>query len=96
MVCPLMRDLIPVTVVAVETHGAASFYASHKSGEHIAIPNINTIAKSMGAKKISKLTFELSRQHPGDVKAILVSDAQAANATWRFAGYQHLCLINCR
>ena len=74
--------------MGVETHGAASFHASHTAGEHIAIPQIDTIAKSLGAKKISKITFDLSRQHPGHVSAMLVSDAQAANATWRFAGKQ--------
>jgi L-serine/L-threonine ammonia-lyase len=76
--------------VAVETHGAASFHASHVANKHIAIPEINTIAKSLGAKKISKLTFNLSREHSGHVNAIPVSDAQAANATWRFAG-TNLC-----
>jgi L-serine/L-threonine ammonia-lyase len=73
-------------VVGVETHGAASFYASHTAGEHVGIPEIDTIAKSLGAKKISKFTYDLSRRHSGHVSAVLVSDAQAANATWRFAG----------
>ena len=72
--------------MAVETHGAASFHASHVAGENVAIPQIDSIAKSLGAKKISKLTFDLSQKHPGRVGAMLVSDAQAANATWRFAG----------
>lgn len=75
-----------VTVVSVETYGAASFHAAHTAGEHVGIPQIDTIAKSLGAKKISKLTYDLSRQHPGHVSAVLVSDAQAANATCRFAG----------
>jgi L-serine/L-threonine ammonia-lyase len=74
-----------VAVVAVETHGAASFYAAHTTGKHVGIEKIDTIAKSLGATKISKLTFDLSRQHQGHVSSMLVSDAQAANATWRFA-----------
>jgi L-serine/L-threonine ammonia-lyase len=71
--------------VGVETYGAASFHASYIANEHVEIPRIDTIAKSLGAKKISKVTYDLSRQHPGHVSAMLVSDAQAANATWRFA-----------
>jgi L-serine/L-threonine ammonia-lyase len=83
---PNLLRLIKVTVVAVETHGAGSFYASYTAGEHVSIPAITSIAKSLGAKKISKLTYDLSRQHAGHVSSMLVSDAQAANATWRFAG----------
>jgi L-serine/L-threonine ammonia-lyase len=71
--------------VGVETYGAASFHASYTANEHVEIPRIDTIAKSLGAKKISKVTYDLSRQHPGHVSAMLVSDTQAANATWRFA-----------
>jgi L-serine/L-threonine ammonia-lyase len=79
--------------VAVETNGAASFYASHVAKEHVAISEITSIAKSLGAKKISKITFDLSQQHPGHVNAMLVSDAQAANATWRFAsGDDFVCI----
>jgi L-serine/L-threonine ammonia-lyase len=76
-----------VTVVGVETHGSASFHAAWKAGEHVGIPEINTIAKSLGAKKISSITFNLMKHHRGHVKAMVVSDAQAANASWRFAGH---------
>ena len=76
-----------MAVIAVETHGSGSFYASHVSGKHVAIPKLDTIAKSLGAKKISKITFDLSRQHPGTVQALLVSDAQAADSACRFAGF---------
>jgi L-serine/L-threonine ammonia-lyase len=74
-----------VAVVAVETHGAASFHASYTAKQHISIPKLDTIAKSLGAKKISKITFDLAMKHNGHVRAILVSDAQAANASWKFA-----------
>jgi L-serine/L-threonine ammonia-lyase len=74
-----------VAVVAAETQGAASFHASFTAKEHISIPKIDTIAKSLGAKKISKITFDLAMKHPGHVSAMLVSDAQAANASWKFA-----------
>ena len=82
----IVRSDCVVAVIAVETHGAGSFYASHVSGKHVSIPKIDTIAKSLGAKKISKITFNLSRQHPGLVQAILVSDAQAADSACRLAG----------
>jgi L-serine/L-threonine ammonia-lyase len=74
--------------VGVETYGAASFHEAWKAGEHVGIPELDTIAKSLGAKKISKLTFDLMKRHPGCVSAVTVSDAQAANASWRFAGYR--------
>jgi L-serine/L-threonine ammonia-lyase len=77
---------LKVGVVGVETHGAASFHASFVAGQHVAIPEISSIAKSLGAKKISKITYDLCRQHPGYVNTMVVSDAQAANASWRFAG----------
>ena len=76
-----------MSVVGVETHGAASFYAAHTAGKYIGIDKIDTIAKSLGAKKISKLTFDLSQRHPGHVASMLVTDTQAANATWRFASH---------
>lgn len=80
--------------MAVETYGAASFHASYVAGQLVAIPEIKTIALSLGAKRISKITFDLSRQHTGHVSAMLVSDTQAANATWRFAskGSLSVCL----
>ena len=80
-----LSELTPVPVVAVETTGAGSFHASHVAGQLVGIPEITSIAKSLGAKKISQLTFDLAQQHSGLVNSVLVSDAQAANATWRFA-----------
>jgi L-serine/L-threonine ammonia-lyase len=82
-----------VGVVGVETHGAASFHAAHTTGKHIGIEKIDTIAKSLGAKKISKLTFDLSQQHRGHVASMLVTDAQAAKATWRFASRPCITLL---
>jgi L-serine/L-threonine ammonia-lyase len=78
-------ELISVAVVAVETTGAGSFHAAHVAGKLVGIPEITSIAKSLGAKKISRLTFDLAQQHGGPVQSVLVSDVQAANATWRFA-----------
>ena len=72
--------------MGVETEGSASFWAAHEAGELVGIPEINTIAKSLGARKISRATFNLMIRHPGHVSAMVVSDAQAANASWRFAG----------
>jgi len=79
-----------VAVVGVETHGAASFHTAWKTGELVGIPEINTIAKSLGAKTISRITFDLMKRHPGHVNAMVVSDGQAANASWRFAGLTFL------
>jgi L-serine/L-threonine ammonia-lyase len=78
--------LIVVSVVGVETEGAASFNASFKAKQHIPIPELTSAAKSLGAKKISKLTFELFMRHPGHVNSVLVTDAQAAMGAVKFAG----------
>jgi L-serine/L-threonine ammonia-lyase len=87
-------DIVPsgltlVPVVAVETTGAGSFHAAYTAGQLVGIPAITSLAKSLGAKKISQITFNLAQQHAGPVKSILVSDTQAANATWRFASTIH-------
>jgi L-serine/L-threonine ammonia-lyase len=82
----LKGNLLLVAVVGVETEGAASFNASFKARQHISIPVLTSAAKSLGAKKISKMTFDLFMQHPGHVNSLLVTDAQAAMGAVHFAG----------
>jgi len=83
--------LTVVAVVGVETDGAASFNASFKSKQHISVPALTSAAKSLGAKQISALTFELFMRHPGFVNSVLVTDAQAAMGAVKFAGtYIHM------
>ncbi|KAF8936940.1 hypothetical protein BGZ58_003497 [Dissophora ornata] len=71
-----------VPVLAVETHGANSFQQSVLAGELITLPAITSIATSLGAKKASAKSLELSLVHP--VVPFAVSDAMAAGACLQF------------
>lgn len=72
----LRRHGLDAPVIAVETHGAASFHDSIQAGEPVTLRAITTIALTMGAKRVADRALELARQHP--VEPILVSDRAAA------------------
>lgn len=71
------------TVLAVETIGADSLHASVQAGEHVTIPEMTSIATSLGACRVAEQTWKWS-QHP-NMKSIVVSDADAAISCVRFA-----------
>lgn len=71
-----------VTVVAVETEGAASLNGSVRAGRQIELENISSIATSLGAKKVCNRSFELLKEHP--VQSVVVSDALAVRACMSF------------
>ena len=80
----LRRNAMPdVPVLAVETMGAHSLWASLQAGRHLEIEDITSVATSLGAKKVAEAAFTLSRQHP--VISRCVSDAQAIDACLKFA-----------
>ncbi len=70
-------------ILAVETEGAASFYQSVKQQALISLDRIDTVATSLGAKRVSKKALENAR----DFKIIphLVTDEAAIDACLRFA-----------
>lgn len=71
-------------VLAVETHGAESFYLSVKAGKNIIMDHMNSIATSLQAPFVTKETLEFGLGgHP--TKNVLVTDAEAANACVQFA-----------
>ncbi len=72
-----------VPVIAVETEGAASLHAAMRAGEPVTLPEIATVASSLGAKRIAQPAFDWTRRH--DVRSVLVSDTQAVDACRRFA-----------
>eukprot|EP01101_Sappina_pedata_P006630 TRINITY_DN334_c0_g1_i1.p2 TRINITY_DN334_c0_g1~~TRINITY_DN334_c0_g1_i1.p2 ORF type:complete len:321 (-),score=106.58 TRINITY_DN334_c0_g1_i1:59-1021(-) len=72
-----------VAVVAVETEGAASFYASVKAGQVVSLSSITSIAKSLGALRVSKESLEWTSRL--QVINCLVSDKNAVDACLRFA-----------
>ena len=72
-----------VPVIAVETTGAASFSAAIAAGEVVTLPEITSIATTLGAKRVAQRAFDLSRQHP--VFSVTVTDRQATDACVSFA-----------
>jgi threonine dehydratase len=73
-----------VPLLAVETHGANSFQQSVLAGELVTLPKITSIATTLGAKRVSAKSLELSMVHP--VAPFGVSDAMASSACWQFLG----------
>ncbi|KAG0307380.1 hypothetical protein BGZ98_000406 [Dissophora globulifera] len=71
-----------VPLLAVETHGANSFQQAVLAGELVTLPKITSIAATLGAKRVSAKSLELSLVHP--VIPFAVSDAMAASACWQF------------
>nr|VFJ59726.1 MAG: L-serine ammonia-lyase [Candidatus Kentron sp. DK] len=71
-----------VTVVAVETEGAASFHGSIRAGHRIELDKITSIATSLGAKMVCERAFELAGTHP--MRSAVVTDAAAVSACERF------------
>ncbi|MFT6704190.1 MAG: L-serine/L-threonine ammonia-lyase, partial [Gammaproteobacteria bacterium] len=76
------NNLAAVPVVAVETSGAASMNAAMRKGELVTLDSIDTIANTLGAKRVAEAAFEASQEF--NVSSVVVSDKQALNACYRF------------
>lgn len=72
-----------VPVYAVETEGAASFARAKECGEVVEIDAIKTVAKSLGARAVSKKAVEWAKIHP--VYSKVVTDKAAIHATKQFS-----------
>ncbi|KAF9185577.1 hypothetical protein BGZ51_002561 [Haplosporangium sp. Z 767] len=70
-----------VPILAVETHGANSFQASVLAGGLVTLPKITSVATTLGAKRCSAKSLELSLVHP--VIPFAVSDAMAVSSCWK-------------
>ncbi|KAI9204806.1 threonine dehydratase [Polychytrium aggregatum] len=84
----LAKHQLPQTLVAaVETDGAASWRAAQDQGlvEPVAISEISTIAKTLGARAVSAGVLKLARAHPAGVVSVLVSDRAAVQSCLIFA-----------
>jgi L-serine/L-threonine ammonia-lyase len=69
-------------IVAVETFGAASFHGSIVNNERIELEAIETIATSLGAKKIAAEAFEQAKQF--NITPFLVRDKDTVQAMFSF------------
>lgn len=71
-----------IPILAVETKGADSFRAAFLANKHVGIDSINSIATSLGAKKIAKRAFELLNEHR--IISHVVTDDDAVNGCYNF------------
>jgi L-serine/L-threonine ammonia-lyase len=71
-----------VPVIAVETAGADSYARSVAAGERIELPRIDSIATSLGARRVSERAFALAGEYP--IRPVVVSDDEAVQACLRF------------
>lgn len=79
-----------VPLYGVETKGAASLAATVKAGKLVALPKIDTLATSLGAKMITPKLFEWTKMHT--IIPITVSDADAVHAVQWFLD-DHFVLV---
>lgn len=77
-----------VTVFTAETSGAASFAESVKAGKLITLDKIDTIALSLGARRVADQAFEWTHKH--SITPLVVSDAQAIDAVFQFIDDQRI------
>ncbi|GAB0134085.1 hypothetical protein EsDP_00002470 [Epichloe bromicola] len=81
-------------VVGVETLGADSMSASLKANAHITLPEITSIATSLGCSRVSAETWKWC-QYP-NTHSLVVTDADAAISCVRFADdARHLVEVSC-
>ncbi len=71
-----------VPVLAVETTGAASLHAALQAGHPVELERIDSVATSLGAKRVADQALACARQHP--VHSHVVSDRAALEACERF------------
>ena len=80
----------PVRVLAVETRGADSLASSLEAGQHITLPGITSMAKTLGAVRVAPRAFEYAQSRPDIVRSIVLSDAHAAMGCWELADRERI------
>lgn len=82
--------LAETAILAVETEGAASLAGAIGAGEPVTLERIDSIASSLGARRVADEAFAWTRRRP--VTPVVVSDADAVRACARFAD-DHLTFV---
>lgn len=77
------NDWNDVPVIAVETEGAASLAASVAAGKLVTLERIDTVAGTLGAKRIAAKAFEWTQSHT--IIPATVTDRAAVRASRTFA-----------
>jgi L-serine/L-threonine ammonia-lyase len=78
-----------VSVVAVETEGAASLAASLAAGELVTLPSITSQATTLGARRVAEQAFKYASTHP-NVHSAVLTDAEAAMGCVRLADSERI------
>uniref|UniRef100_A0A060TBG1 L-serine ammonia-lyase n=1 Tax=Blastobotrys adeninivorans TaxID=409370 RepID=A0A060TBG1_BLAAD len=73
-----------VPVIAVETEGAPTLHKSIEAGKNIVLPEIKTVATSLGAAYVTKTTLD-NAMNKSQTKSVLVTDKEATSAVYQFA-----------
>jgi L-serine/L-threonine ammonia-lyase len=84
-----------VAVVAVETNGAASFHGAWQSSppaRDYTIPSIDTIATSLGARRVTEAVLDRAVAHQGDFTSVLCTDEEVVDTLVHFA-HDHKLLV---
>ena len=79
-------------VLVMNTEGADALAQSVRAGEQVTLAGITSIAKSLGAVRVSDRTWELAEEgvRTGRVKSAVLTDAEAAMGVWRFADEERM------
>lgn len=67
-----------IPIIAVETEGAASFHSAAQLGHAVQLDQINSIATSLGAKRVCDQAVQWSKEHT--IHSVRVSDKSAVDA----------------
>ena len=78
------HSLSHTPIIAVEPTGAASLAHALHAGTNTPFPKITSIATSLGARLVANRAYELASKR-GNVRSVVLTDAQAAMACVRFA-----------
>lgn len=71
-----------VPIIAVETEGADSYAKSLNSGFLVELPNISSIATTLGARIVCEQALAYSKNH--HIKSVVLSDKLAVSASLQF------------
>ncbi|XP_051888400.1 serine dehydratase-like isoform X3 [Pristis pectinata] len=71
-----------VPIIAMETKGANSLNEAVKAGKLVTLPDITSVAKSLGAKTVCEKALQNTQEHI--VLSEVISDHEAVQATERF------------
>ncbi len=75
-------------IVAVETEGAASFYASMEQGEPVVLKELDTVASSLASKSVTPQALEWAKKRP--IHPVTVTDASTLQSLVTFAEEERL------